>query len=272
MIIYYSEEGVIREKILNTLNKIRHKELKIVDVGGGMNSWASDFVTDIIDINIPNQNIPKINVFVGDLCSNDVWEQFPDNYFDFSICTHVIEDIRDPKYVLSQISRVSRAGFIAVPSKWQEISCMESKWYLGYFHHRWMYKVKNGELTAIAKLPLASISPHLTIQFSLSKLREYLNILLGSKFKSFKWNAGKEILFAQKIRELLNDSGKRIDHGLNELGIIWTESIEIHYVLQDFINDYTTDILDFLEETELPIKFTKKITDDVEAFLYSNTR
>ena len=45
-----------------------------------------------------------------DICDREPWP-FPDKYFDFSTCSHVLEDIRDPVWVVSELSRVSKAGY-----------------------------------------------------------------------------------------------------------------------------------------------------------------
>ena len=36
-----------------------------------------------------------------DICDHDPWP-FPDKFFDFSICSHTLEDVRDPLFVCSR--------------------------------------------------------------------------------------------------------------------------------------------------------------------------
>src|SRR5438105_14790259 len=49
-----------------------------------------------------------------DICEHHPWP-FADKTFDFSICSHTLEDIRDPLFVCSELIRVSKAGYIEVP-------------------------------------------------------------------------------------------------------------------------------------------------------------
>ena len=76
-----------------------------------------------------------------DICDKEPWP-FSDKFFDFSICSHTLEDIRDPLYVCSELIRVSKAGYIEVPSRVIE-SCrgQESKRMAGLSHHRWLVDI-----------------------------------------------------------------------------------------------------------------------------------
>ena len=76
-----------------------------------------------------------------DFCDREPWP-FEDNFFDFSICSHTLEDIRDPLYVCSELIRVSKRGYIEVPSRLIE-SCrgVESDSIVGLSHHRWLVDI-----------------------------------------------------------------------------------------------------------------------------------
>ena len=51
-----------------------------------------------------------------DICEHHPWP-FNDRQFDFVICSHTLEDIRDPLWVCSEIIRVGKRGYIEVPSR-----------------------------------------------------------------------------------------------------------------------------------------------------------
>ena len=78
-----------------------------------------------------------------DLCEHRPWP-FPDNHFDFATCTHVLEDLRDPVWVCSEMSRIAKAGYIETPSRVVEQSLgVEHPLYAGYYHHRWLVEAKD---------------------------------------------------------------------------------------------------------------------------------
>ena len=73
-----------------------------------------------------------------DICDKTPWP-FADKQFDFSICSHTLEDVRDPLFVCSELIRVSKRGYIEVPSRLAE-SCRgwEPTGIAGLSHHRWL--------------------------------------------------------------------------------------------------------------------------------------
>ncbi len=76
-----------------------------------------------------------------DICDKQAFP-FPDKMFDFVICSHTLEDIRDPLWVCSEIVRVGKRGYIEVPSRLVE-SCRgwESPRTAGLTHHRWLIDI-----------------------------------------------------------------------------------------------------------------------------------
>lgn len=89
-----------------------------------------------------------------DICDKEPWP-FEDNFFDFSICSHTLEDIRDPLYVCSELVRVSKRGYIEVPSRQFE-ACrgMEHKNIAGLSHHRWFVEIHDNHVQFTLKYHL----------------------------------------------------------------------------------------------------------------------
>ncbi|MEE8275687.1 MAG: methyltransferase domain-containing protein, partial [Alphaproteobacteria bacterium] len=56
---------------------------------------------------------------VMDVCKGG-WP-YVDNWFDFAIFSHLLEDVRDPLTVCRELSRVAKRGYIEVPSRAREI-------------------------------------------------------------------------------------------------------------------------------------------------------
>jgi hypothetical protein len=81
-----------------------------------------------------------------DLCAREPWP-FRDKQFDFSICSHTLEDLRDPLYVCSELIRVSKAGYIEVPSRlWESCRGIEHPRIAGLSHHRWLVELDGDHL------------------------------------------------------------------------------------------------------------------------------
>ena len=121
-----------------------------------------------IDINSCSHH--KATPFIGNISTYDVWEQVL-NYvndngkFDFAICTHTLEDISSPQMVCNLLPRIAKEGYIAVPSKYMELSRHEGYspcsgyiggcgGYRGWVHHRWIFNKEGNDFVAYPKIPL----------------------------------------------------------------------------------------------------------------------
>jgi len=136
---------------------------KVLDVGGGAKVFPrANAVVDIIKYEErqpgPLKDMPeqftKKDWYIGDICAPDVWRNFKDKEFDFVICSHVLEDIRDPIYTCSQLVRVAKSGYIEVPSRFRECAKLHpSDPTPGWDHHRWIVDVDNGTVVFTFKNP-----------------------------------------------------------------------------------------------------------------------
>ena len=72
-----------------------------------------------------------------DICTREPWP-FADRQFDFAVCSHTLEDVRDPLWVCSELARVAKAGYVEVPSR-EEEQCygIQGPW-VGWGHHHWL--------------------------------------------------------------------------------------------------------------------------------------
>lgn len=85
----------------------------------------------------PEERFTKDTYVERDLCERG-WP-FADKQFDFAICSHTLEDLRDPIAVCSEMVRVAKAGYVEVPSRLVESTRgVERPFYCGYYHHRWL--------------------------------------------------------------------------------------------------------------------------------------
>lgn len=127
---------------------------KIIDVGGA-NSFGHGHLDAIVEIRQPQAACN--NLFLGDMDQPDVWDkvlQYAADYgqWDYAICTHTLEDIHNPMYVCRMMQVIAKRGFIAVPSKYRELSRFSSPVFRGYIHHLWIWDIVDGKLTGFPKI------------------------------------------------------------------------------------------------------------------------
>ncbi len=86
---------------------------------------------------------------VHDVCLTP-WP-YPDRFFDFAICSHLLEAVRDPLPVCRELMRVAKRGYVEVPSRAREIyakarffrlrSALGAIPEIGFYHHRWLCEI-----------------------------------------------------------------------------------------------------------------------------------
>lgn len=144
-----------REEVIDYIRvqKNKNSNFKVVDVGGSVTSWSYPYIDALIDFNDSESNIKH---FKCDITHPDSWKDILEyvkinGKFDFCICTHTLEDIMNPVYVCEQIQKISKEGYIAVPSKFRELSRIEG-FFRGYIHHRWIFDFKCGMFIGFPKI------------------------------------------------------------------------------------------------------------------------
>lgn len=128
---------------------------KVLDIGG----WAMPFnrATHLVDLmpyetrGIHGHQGPDEEHF-----SKKTWSQldissqplpFKDKSFDFVICSHTLEDIKDPLFACAEIIRVGKRGYIEVPSRTVEVIMgIEGARFAGYSHHHWFIDIQKNKL------------------------------------------------------------------------------------------------------------------------------
>jgi SAM-dependent methyltransferase len=84
-----------------------------------------------------------------DICSSNPFP-FPDKMFDFVICSHTLEDVRDPVRVCEEIVRVGKAGYIETPSCLVELT-RNHEGMVGATHHRWLVRMSEDHVSFVMK-------------------------------------------------------------------------------------------------------------------------
>jgi hypothetical protein len=141
-------------------------EARVLDVGG----WAApmaraDAVIDIFPYETRGLYGPPVDPAAErfsastwtqrDICATPPWP-YADDEFDFVVCSHTLEDVRDPVRVCEELVRVARAGYVEVPAPVHELTFgLHGPW-VGWSHHHWITELHDGALRFTFK-------PHLLV-------------------------------------------------------------------------------------------------------------
>jgi hypothetical protein len=152
--MYRANEEVI-------LGRLRAEDV-VLDIGG----WArpfnrADFVMDQEPYEsrghygLPAQGGERERFSRESWIRRDICERTPypfaDKSVDFVICSHTLEDLRDPLWVCSEMIRIGRAGYIEVPSRLVEACRGVEPGQVGFSHHRWLIDMTPGEIRFMMK-------------------------------------------------------------------------------------------------------------------------
>jgi Methyltransferase domain len=85
-----------------------------------------------------------------DICDREPYP-FEDKQLDFVVCSHTLEDVRDPIWVCSEMVRIAKAGYVEVPSRLEEQSAGFQGPWVGWGHHRWLIDVTDGRMEFVFK-------------------------------------------------------------------------------------------------------------------------
>lgn len=142
--------SLLLEKVLD---RKKSGKFRVLDLGGGVNGWASEIRDYSVDLVEGGERS-----IVGDLFSETTWETIRSlGRFDLVILSHILEDVRDPFYILRKTSEISDHVFISVPSKFVEFFPVESHAFVGHHHHRWVFGSSGSSLTIEPKTAAANI-------------------------------------------------------------------------------------------------------------------
>lgn len=118
-----------------------------------------------------------------DICGRKPFP-FPDKHFDFVICSHTLEDVRDPLAVCSEIVRVGKRGYIEVPSRaFETTRGIEQPGLAGLSHHRWLIEIGERRIDFLQKFGLVN-------EWRYSLPRSYRSRLKGAAAVQWLWWEG----------------------------------------------------------------------------------
>jgi SAM-dependent methyltransferase len=141
---------------------------------------------------------------IRDICSHEAWP-FQDDQFDFVICSHTLEDVRDPIRVCEELQRVGKAGYIEVPSRLEEQTVGVNGEWPGWAHHRWLCDIDEHGIQFVHKSHALSAQPQFTVPMSYTDARP-----ISERRSTLWWEGG----FSCEERVIM--SGPEMDEYLAE--------------------------------------------------------
>ena len=142
-------------------NLIKNKNLNILDIGCGYSANEhATVICDTLDLKQHYKDRNFIKISGKEL-------PFKDKEFDFVITSHVLEHVEDPELFLKEIQRVSKSGYIEVPTKLEDNLVFENK-----KAHLWHLEFDDLKNKLIISKKVQVFEPILTVS-SVNRFREF---------------------------------------------------------------------------------------------------
>ena len=194
-----------REHVLQTL-KDNQNNWNILDIGCSVD--AIEFAQTTADIqNLENFYQKKNKKFVL-VKGKDL--PFKDNQFDFVFASHVIEHVEDVAYFIKEIQRISKKGYIELPSMLEDNIILSDN---NIKDHKWFFQFDDVTNTLLAERKKQLIEPFITHGLLFESLRKnfrsslvielYWERQIDYEFKNFTVQA-KKPLFINIIKKYLS--------------------------------------------------------------------
>ena len=187
----------------------KNNSWQILDIGCGYT--ANKFATTICDV----QDLSKFYNNRNFIKLESKHLPFKDNQFDFVIASHVMEHVEDLKFFIKELERVSKKGYVELPTKLEDNLVFENK-----KDHLWHMDFDDVNLKLLISKKIQFVEPILTVS-TIQKLRdnfksslilelywenniEHVFIENENNFNKFSLLSLFKKYFSKKIRTLLN--------------------------------------------------------------------
>jgi SAM-dependent methyltransferase len=222
-------ERTSREYVLKILEK-NQNNWKILDIG--CNQDAVKFAQTAADIiNFSKSYKDKKFVLIKDKVL-----PFKDNEFDFVYASHVIEHVDDIAHFIGEIQRISKKGYIELPSMLEDNIVLSDN---SIKDHKWFFQFDDVNKNLLAEKKKQLIEPFLTHGLLFGSLRNnfrsslvlelYWENEINFQFENFTVPA-KKPLFLSIIRKYLSYKIRN-----NKLIFVFLLAILIFFILNIFI-------------------------------------
>ena len=187
-----------REHVLKILEE-NQNNWNILDIG--CNISPVEFAQTVADVqNFSKFYNEKKKKFV--LIENKILP-FSNNQFDFVYASHVIEHVEDVSFFISELKRISRQGYIELPSILEDNLVLSTN---SSDDHKWMFKFDDVEKVLLVEKKKQLIEPFITHGVLFDSLRKnfrsslvlelYWENEINYEFRDFTVKAKKPIFFS----------------------------------------------------------------------------
>jgi hypothetical protein len=160
VITHWQYNSSVKDSIGDVKNIISENNYKTIDIGASAQFWSypeCKFVADIVEIQEEGVKFFNFNIQNKDTWSELISYVEEHGKFDFSICSHTLEDVLTPVELLNLLPEISKRGYIAVPSKFDEFSFLWDNKYRGNAHHKQIIDVKDDMICIYPKYPFIEV-------------------------------------------------------------------------------------------------------------------
>jgi hypothetical protein len=160
VITHWQYNSSVKDLIGDVKNIISENNYKTIDIGASAQFWSypeCKFVADIVEIQEEGVKFFNFNIQNKDTWSELISYVEEHGKFDFSICSHTLEDVLTPVDLLNLLPKISKRGYIAVPSKYDEFSFLWNNKYRGNAHHKQIIDVKDDMICIYPKYPFIEV-------------------------------------------------------------------------------------------------------------------
>ena len=173
-----------KEYVLKIL-KENHQRWNILDIG--CNQDAIEYAHTAADI----ENFSKFYENKKFVLIKSKKLPFKDNEFDFVYASHVIEHIEDLEFFINELQRISKQGYIELPSILEDNIVLSEN---SIKDHRWVFKFDDVEQILLAEKKKQLIEPFITH-----------GILFGYLRKNFRSSLVLELYWKDEINFKFTD-------------------------------------------------------------------
>ena len=169
-----------REHVLKILED-NQNNWKILDIGCNRDAVKyAQTVADIQNLSDFYKNTDKDFVLIE---SKNL--PFDDNQFDFIYASHVIEHVDDVSYFIKELQRISKQGYIELPSMLEDNIVLSEN---NILDHKWFFQFDDVHNILLAEKKRQLIEPFITH-----------GVLFGSLRKNFRSSLVIELLWEEEI-------------------------------------------------------------------------